>query len=148
MPDDVAARMTQLDLAYFRRTGKHLTITSGTRDATRQAKAMYKMLELGADVLRLYRNKEAIREIKATYDTGRAARKPPEEIMTAMHDVIRRQIDRKVYLSAHLRAGAVDIRNRDMTAADKKAFLAIVAEAGGITALEETAPPHFHLEVD
>ncbi|EYF00444.1 hypothetical protein [Chondromyces apiculatus] len=148
MPDDVASRMLQIDAAYFRRTGKHLTITSGTRDASRQAKAMVKMLKLGADVMRLYRNKEAVREIKAAYDAGRAARRPEGEIVTSVYGVLRRQIERKVYLSAHLRAGAVDVRNRDMTAADKKAFAATVAEAGGVSLLEETAPPHFHLEVD
>src|SRR5262245_6178350 len=36
----VAARVEQVDEAYFGKTGKRLVITSGTRDAARQAKAM------------------------------------------------------------------------------------------------------------
>jgi len=144
----VAGRVAQLDAAYARRTRKHLTVTSGTRDAARQARAMYKMLRLGADVLRLYRNKEAVREIKEAYDAGRAAGKPADDVVAAMYAVLRAQIDRGVYISAHLRAGAVDIRSRDMSDADRKAFTAAVAEVGGVYMLEESAPPHFHLQID
>lgn len=142
----VVAKMNQLDEAYFRKTGEHIVITSGTRDAALQAKAMYKMIKLGADIVRLYRNKGAAREIKQAYDAG--VGKPVGEVVAAMHAVIQDQIDRGVFISAHLRAGAVDVRNRSMSAGDKKAFTKSAAEIGGVTLLEETKPPHFHLQVE
>lgn len=148
LPDPVADKVDAIDEAYFRRTGKHVTVTSGTRDAARQAKAMYKMLRLGGDPMQLYRNKEAAREIKQAYERARGARKEPDDVVAAMHEVIKSQIARGVYISAHLRAGAVDVRNRDMSSADKKAFVAAVNEAKGVTLLEESAPPHWHLQVD
>mgnify|MGYP000116621815 CR=1 FL=1 len=148
LADRIASRISALDDAFARRTGKHLTITSGSRDASRQAKAMYKMLRLGGDIVRLYRNKEAAREIKETYDERRASRRSGGEIVEAIYATLKRQIDRGVFISAHLRAGAVDVRNRDMSAAEKKAFAAAVAEIGGVSLLEETTPPHFHLEVE
>jgi hypothetical protein len=148
LSDPVAARVAAIDAEYARRTGKHLTVTSGTRDAARQAKAMYKMMRLGGDIVRLYRNKDAAREIKDAHDAARSAGKPEGGVVGAMHAVIQGQIERGVYISAHLRAGAVDIRNRDMSAAEKKAFLAATAEAGGVRLLEETTPPHYHLQVE
>jgi len=148
LADAVSDKVEAIDDAYFRRTGKHVTVTSGTRDASRQAKAMYKMLRLGGDVLKLYRNKDAAREIKRAYDAGRAAGKAPDDVVSSMYSVLQSQIARGVYISAHLRAGAVDIRSRDMSSAEKRAFVAAVADARGVTLLEESTPPHFHLQVD
>jgi len=148
LADAVADKVDAIDDAYARRTGKHLTVTSGTRDPARQAKAMYKMLRLGGDPIRLYRNKEAAREIKRAYDEARAAGKSPDAVVGAMHGVIEGQITRGVYISAHLRAGAVDIRSRDMSKSQKKAFVAAVAEVKNVSLLEESTPPHFHLQID
>jgi hypothetical protein len=69
-------------------------------------------------------------------------------VIAAMADVIRLQMERGIFISAHLRAGAVDIRNRDMTPAEKHSFLEAVTEVGGATALEESRPPHYHLQID
>jgi hypothetical protein len=143
---DAAAALERIDDAYYKKTGQRLVITSGTRDAARQAKAMYKMIRLGADITGLYRNKTAAREIKAAYT--RSAGKPAEAVVMAMYDTIRDQIDRGVYISAHLRAGAVDIRNRTMSPSQKKAFEQSVAEVGGASLLEETKPPHYHLQLE
>jgi hypothetical protein len=148
LADAVVDKVDAIDDAYFRKTGKHITVTSGTRDAARQAKAMYKMLRLGGDIVRLYRNKEAAREIKQAYDTGRAAGRSQDQVVASMYSVIQRQIARGVYISAHLRAGAVDIRSRDMSGADKRAFSAVVADERGTSLLEESTPPHFHLQID
>lgn len=148
LADAVADRVDAIDDAYAKRSGKHVTVTSGTRDAARQAKAMYKMLRLGGDPVRLYRNKEAAREVKQAYETARAAGKPQDDVVAAMYDVLRAQIARGVYISAHLRAGAVDIRSRDMSPADRKAFLAAVSGVSGVSLLEESTPPHFHLQIE
>jgi hypothetical protein len=145
---EAAAALERIDDAYHKRTGQRLVITSGTRDAARQAKAMYKMIRLGADITGLYRNKAAAREIKAAYTKASAAGRPADAVVMAMYDTIRDQIGRGVYISAHLRAGAVDIRNRSMSASQKRAFEQSVAEVGGASLLEETKPPHYHLQLE
>jgi hypothetical protein len=145
---EAAAALERIDDAYYKRTGQRLVITSGTRDAARQAKAMYKMIRLGADITNLYRNKAAAREIKAAYTKASSAGRPADAVVMAMYDTIRDQIGRGVYISAHLRAGAVDIRNRGMSASQKRAFEQSVAEVGGASLLEETKPPHYHLQLE
>lgn len=148
LPGPVADRVDEIDDAYFRRTGKHLTVTSGRRGAVQQAKAMYKMMHLGGDPLRLYRNKEAAREIKRAYERARAAKKSPDDVVGEIHEVIQKQIAQGIYISAHLRAGAVDIRSRDLTRAEKKNFTKAVADSKDVQMLEEFTPPHFHLQID
>lgn len=144
----VAEKVAEIASAYFRRTGKELVVTSGTRDPARQAEAMHELFRHGADVLGLYKDKTAAREIKSAYEEGRSAEHPPEATIAALERVIRAQIDRGVFISAHLREGAVDIRNRDMTPAEKRAFLEGVDEVGGVFTLEESRPPHYHLQID
>jgi len=148
LADAAREKVDAIDAAYAKRTGKHVTVTSGTRDASRQAKAMYKMLRLGGDPTRLYRNKEAAREITQAYERARAAGKAPDDVVASMYSVLQAQIARGVYISAHLRAGAVDIRSRDMSASERRAFAAAVAEAKGTSLLEESTPPHFHLQIE
>jgi hypothetical protein len=148
LPPPVQQKVALLALAFFRQTGKELVITSGTRDAAEQAEAMHDLFRLGADVMGLYKNKPAAREIQRAYQVGSASGRPASVVIAAMAEVIRLQIERGTFISAHLRAGAFDVRNKDMTPADKRAFLEAVAEAGSVTALEESRPPHFHLQVD
>ncbi|EYF07964.1 Very large tegument protein [Chondromyces apiculatus DSM 436] len=148
LPPGVKEKVTRIADGYFRRTGKPLVVTSGVRDAVSQADAMYDLFRLGADVDTLYRNKGALREIQRAYNAGRAASRPEGVVVAAMGEVIRRQVESGVYISAHLRSGAVDVRNRDMSLSEKRALLDAVLEVGGVTALEETRPPHYHLQVD
>ncbi|XXX82760.1 hypothetical protein WMF30_28930 [Sorangium sp. So ce134] len=144
----VEQKVAEIACAYHRRTGKELVITSGTRDPARQAEAMHDLFRHGADVLGLYRDKAAAREIKSAYEEGLSDDLPSEAVIAALERVIRAQIDRGVFISAHLREGAVDIRNRDMTPAQKRAFIEGVDEVGGVLALEESRPPHYHLQID
>ncbi|MGK4004258.1 hypothetical protein WMF31_16610 [Sorangium sp. So ce1036] len=144
----VEQKVAEIADAYFRRTGKEIVVTSGTRDPARQAEAMLDLFRHGADVLGLYRDKTAAREILSAYEEARSAGLPPGAVTAAIEEVIRSQVERGVFISAHLREGAVDIRNRDMTSAEKRAFLDGVEEVGGVFALEESRPPHFHLQVD
>ncbi|WP_434044465.1 MULTISPECIES: hypothetical protein [Sorangium] len=146
LPAKIAAKLEQIDRAYARRTREHLVITSGTRDANRQARAMFTKLRLGEDLLQLYRNKAAVREIKKAYQAN--ASKPPEQAVAAMEAVIQDQIDRGIYISAHLRRGAVDVRNRTMSSKEKRAFLESAAEVGGVLVIDESTPPHYHLQID
>ncbi len=144
----VADKVDEIDDAYFRRTGKHLTVTSGTRDVAAQARAMYKMMRLGGDPMRLYRNKEAAREVKRAYEQARASRKSPDDVVSDVYSVLQKQVARGVYISAHLRAGAVDVRSRDLSRAEKKHFTTSVAGMKDVQMLEEFTPPHFHLQID
>lgn len=144
----VEEKVAEIAELYFQRTGKELVVTSGTRDPARQAEAMHDLFRHGADVLGLYRDKAAAREIKRAYDEGVAADLPADARIEAIEQVIRAQMERGVFISAHLREGAVDIRNRDMTPVEKRAFLDGVEEVGGVLALEESRPPHYHLQID
>jgi hypothetical protein len=146
LSEEVAAKVARIDEAFARRTREHLVITSGQRDSARQAKAMFKMLDLGADIMRLYRNKAAAREILGVYEADRG--KDPSVIVSAMHAVIKDQMARGIYISAHLRDGAVDVRSRAMSAAERQAFVKAVGEVGGVSLLEESKPPHYHLQIE
>ncbi|MGK3968600.1 hypothetical protein WMF38_31010 [Sorangium sp. So ce118] len=146
LPAKIAAKLEQIDRGYARRTREHLVITSGTRDANRQARAMFTKLRLGEDLLQLYRNKAAVQEIKKAYQAS--SRKPPEQVVAAMEAVIQDQIDRGIYVSAHLRRGAVDVRNRTMSSKERRAFVESAAEVEGVLVIEETTPPHYHLQID
>ena len=145
---EVESKLARIAEAYFRRTGKPLVLTSGTRDAERQAQAMYEVLRLGGDIVRLYRNKVAARELKRTYDLARLQSRSPGETVEALAAALRAQMERGVYVSAHLRAGAVDVRSYDMSPADRRAFVDGAREVGGAEVIEESAPPHFHLQLE
>ena len=138
--------LEKLDAAYFKKTGAHLVITSGTRDPARQAKAMYKTMKLGTDILKLYKNRPAAQEIKNAYD--KFVHRGSEKTIEAIYQVLKDQMDRGVYISAHLKAGAVDVRNRTMSRAQKKAFEKSVIADGSFSFIEESKPPHFHLELE
>jgi hypothetical protein len=145
----VAARLTQLDDEFSRRTkGHHLTVVSGTRDPARQARAMYQVLRHGGNLRTLYEDRDAALEIQQAHDRAEAAGKPPSEVIAAMQAVLQGQVDHGVYISAHLRAGAVDIRNTSMSASERRAFRSLAQDAAGVRLLEEQHPPHFHLQID
>ena len=145
----VAARLARLDDEFARRTrGRHLIIVSGTRDSMRQARAMFDVMRHGGNLLKLYEDRDSALEVKQAHDRAVAARRPTSEVIAAMQGALRAQIERGVYLSAHLRAGAVDVRSTTMSAADRKMFKAIVQDADDIRLLEEQHPPHFHLQID
>ena len=145
---DVERKVALIAESYRRRTGKTLVLTSGTRDVARQAEAMHELLRLGADLSRIYKNRDAVKEVTAAYQRARAERRPPRAAIEAVAAVLREQMQRGVYVSAHLRAGAVDVRSRGMSASDKRAFVAGVEEVGGAEVIEEVTPPHFHVELE
>lgn len=143
----VESKVAAIADAYHRRTTKDIVVTSGTRSAAEQAQAMYDKLELGDDIVKLYGSKKRVKQIKKAYDDGKAAAKSAPEIKADMTAVINQQIADGAYISKHLRAGAVDIRSRDMSATEKTAFRESVAEVGGMSVILETKPPHFHLQM-
>ncbi len=141
---NVEAKVQEIAARYHAKTGKRLTVTSGTRSPMAQAKAMHTKLELGDNVIGLYANKGAIREIVAAYEGESGAMAQ----VAAMAATIEKQQADGVYISRHMREGAVDFRSRDMNASDKRALRDAIEQVSGVdTFIEEHKPPHFHLEV-
>jgi hypothetical protein len=138
---------------YHRRTGADLTLTDGNRTPADQAARMYYRLThpdgVHADPLWDYRNRRAVEQIRRAYRNAVAAGKTPAEVQQAMTDVIQQQVDSRppTYVSAHLREGGVDIRLRDMTAAQRQAFRDSVTATGEFTVHQEGNPPHWHLQL-
>lgn len=143
----VERRLSSVADAYHRRAQRGLTVTSGTRDAEAQARAMHVKLELGDDVVKLYRDRPEVHEIIAAYDAARRENRNAADVRRAMAETIRAQVARGDYISNHLRAGAVDIRSRDMTARHKDHLRAAAREIPGVSLYEERLPPHFHMQV-
>lgn len=143
----VTDKLEQLATRYETRTGKKFVVTSGTRDPEDQAEAIYDKLVLGDDILRLYRDKSAAQELKRIYATARGANKPRAATLVELASAIRGQMKRGIFISAHLRAGAADVRSHDMTVSEKRVFVDAVNQVGGLRVLHETTPPHFHLQL-
>lgn len=131
---------------FHRRTGRGIVITSGTRNAYEQARAMYEKLRLGQRLTSIYLDYDAAAEIQAAYDAHRRRGRAP--CVNAMARVIERQIARGRYISRHLRESAVDVRSRDMTPRERRIFEQVVATFERVSLLYEGTPPHFHLQLD
>jgi hypothetical protein len=148
VPFKVERLVDEIARAHYASTHHRLTITSGSRGPDKQARAMFDKLELGDNILALYRDQQSAREIKAAYDAGKKAGTSAGEIVAAMTAVIQAQVDRGVYISRHLRDEAVDVRISDMGPDEAADFRRQVAKSELIAVgLEETQPPHFHLEL-
>ena len=145
---DVERRMARLARHYKKAPGRQLVITSGTRTPAEQAAAMYRKLRRGRNLLRLYRRTGLAREVIRAYRKARRKRLGWRAPQKAMARVLQAQLDRGEHLSLHLRAGAVDVRSRNLTRRQKRIFRRLVRKDREIEFVkEERYPPHFHLEV-
>lgn len=143
----VADVVRRIDEEYSRRTNTHLHVTSGTRTARSQAEAMYVKLN-GGDSLAVYANQAAVTEIRTAYRNGTAARRSRDQTISDMEAVITSQIGRGVFISGHLRAGAVDLRSRDMSQSQQTSLREAVTTVGNVIMIYERTPPHFHLQIN
>jgi len=120
--------------ALGRKVPFDLVVTSGVRTPERQAAAMFTKIELGEDLTKLYKNRQFAEDVTAAYpDLEQAA-----EIV-------------QVYAAAgggstHLRGKGIDLRTRNLTAAQRAELIQAV-EALGQYALYEPTPPHLHIEL-
>ncbi len=144
----VETKLNALADAFQRRSGRSFVVTSGTRGPEDQADVFVAKLEAGDDVLKLYRDKNAVLELKRLHDLGRAAGRPRAMVVAQIAAAIKAQMRRGVFISAHLRAGAADVRSTTMTGTDRRHFVDAAREVGGVSILVETIPPHFHLQLD
>ena len=95
----------------------------------------------------LYKKRELAEEIRQTYLAARRRGKRAAEIIAAMTATIEDQVRRGLYVSAHLKRVAVDVRSYDMPRRVRRALQRAVASFEGMSLLREKRPPHFHLEV-
>ena len=149
LPMEIELAVARLADRFYSRARCPLVITSGPRTPESQAFAMYLKINQGASLRGLYRKTEAAQEIRKAYDAGRRARKKHGPIIADMAEVIRQQMARGVYISPHLKGGAVDIRSRTLNRRAKIALQDAVARFRGMRLIrEEKIPPHFHLEIN
>ena len=147
LDDTSRERLERIAQRYFEATRRRLVVTGGTRTAERQAELMLEKLAHGEDIVALYENKAAVTEIRNVYRDRASVRQPKKQLIHAMRDVITAQMARGVYVSRHLKAGAADVRSRDLKAPQEAAFRRAVADEPGVILLDEraSAEPHLHL---
>lgn len=149
LSEEGIAKLERIAARYHKATRRHLVVTGGTRTPGRQAELMLEKLAHGDDILKVYENKQAATEIRDAYRAAVAAAMPKKKIVRALREVIEAQIARGIYVSKHLRSGAIDVRSRGMSAAEERALRAAVAEEPEASLLDERggAEPHFHLNL-
>jgi hypothetical protein len=147
LDDTSSERLARIARRYFEATRRRLVVTGGTRTPERQAELMLEKLAHGDDLVALYENKAAVTEIRNIYRESAGARQPKKQLIRAIRDAIVAQMEKGIYISRHLKAGAADVRSRDFKAAQEAAFRAAVADEPGVVLVDERsgAEPHLHL---
>jgi hypothetical protein len=144
-----AQRLKRIAARYFKATRKRLVVTGGTRSPLRQAQLVYEKLKHGEDILALYENKGAATELRAAYRDAVAKGLKRKATIRAIREAIDAQIAQGIYISKHLRSGAVDVRSWNMSAAQEKALRDAVKQEPGASLQDERegVEPHFHLNL-
>jgi uncharacterized protein YcbK (DUF882 family) len=139
MTEELRPRLETLAARYFERTGQTLHVTSGYRPPSRQASAMFDLIERRGEnyVRNLYANKGAVDEVLGAYRSNRGNRAAAVAEMTR---VIEGQVGRGTYISSHLRSRALDFS----TGANFNVLREIVGEMGGRIINESD---HYHVEL-
>ncbi len=144
----VEDKLSAMAASFRKRSGKTFVVTSGTRAPDSQAGIIFAKLSRGEDLSRLYKDKSAVAELKRVFDDAKAAKRSRDATIAELAAAIRAQMKRGIFVSAHLRAGAADIRSTTMDAADKKIFVDVAREVGGVSVMHEASPPHFHIQLE
>ncbi|HVE56081.1 MAG TPA: peptidoglycan-binding protein [Pyrinomonadaceae bacterium] len=139
MTDALRPQLQTLADRYHARTGNNLHITSGYRPPSRQASAMYDLIQAhGTGYVRnLYANKTAVDQILSAYRNNGGSR---ADAVAAMTRTISNQVGHGTYISDHLRSQALDIS----TGANFSVLSEIVRGMGGSILNEGN---HFHIEL-
>lgn len=151
LSEEAIGVLDKIGVEYNKKIGKKFNVNSGTRDAYRQAAAMY--VKYGKDkTFSEYGNRAAINEILAAIKNAQAAGKTGNAVVQAMADAIQNQIGRNIFISNHLKAGCIDIAVnaspgvQAMSAAERKAMIETAIKVTGGQAFYETNPPHIHIQ--
>jgi hypothetical protein len=143
-------RLKRIAARYFKATRKRLVVTGGTRSPLRQAQLVYDKLKHGDDIVALYEHRAAAIELRAAYRDALARGLKRKATIRAIREAIDAQIARGIYISRHLRSGAVDVRSWNMEGALEKALREAVKQEPGASLMDERdgAEPHFHLNLN
>jgi hypothetical protein len=149
LTDTNAERLKRIAARYFRATHKRLVVTGGTRTPQRQAQLMLAKLKRGEDIVAHYENTQAALEIRDVYRDGTSRRLTRKQMIRAIKSTISAQIERGVFVSKHLHAGAVDVRSWNMEGDLEQALREAVKQEPGVTLMDEREgpEPHFHLNL-
>ena len=140
----ILAKVKRIADKYYAKAKRKITVTSGTRSAKAQAKAMYGKLAAGGS-MSIYKDKASAKDVKNAYSDGKKAEESKAQIVKRMAKVIEGQVKKGKYLSKHLRAGAIDVRSRDMSSKEKEYFRQAMKGVAKSFILEKK-PPHWHLQ--
>ena len=127
------------ELVFFlenlvRRIPFDIVVTSGIRTPKKQALAMFKKIELGDDLIKIYRDDTFAQSIIDAYPDIDAATEIVERYAAAGGG------------SSHLRGEGLDLRTRDKTPEQIEIMKKAVEDMGEF-ALVETKPPHLHITI-
>ena len=139
----VTARLATIANRFAAATGRDLVVTSGSRTANSQARAMYDRFQLGETGG--YSNPQANSEILLVYRAGMSAGRSQEQIVADMTNVIQGQMARGILISGHLSDRACDVRSRDLSS-DQVRQLMEISRAQGAVPILEGSPPHVHIQ--
>jgi len=134
MSSDARATLKRIADEYHARTGGDLYITSGTRTPKRQPEAMYDNLASHRNQNPAYRDQRSFNEIKAVCELGVWQHWGQSKTVDKMTGVIQGQIARGRYISPHLWGNGVDVRMRDMSQDEKRAFERAIDDILGLDA--------------
>jgi hypothetical protein len=109
-------------------------VTSGTRSARQQAQAMFTKIELGDNLIAIYKDDVFAQKIIDAYPSLSTATKIVEEYAESGGG------------STHLRGLGVDIRTRNLTQEQIQKIVKVSKDLGA-SPLVETTPPHIHISV-
>lgn len=107
LSEPVIAKANTLSDSVRSATGYRIVVTSGRRNESRQASAMYNNYAEGHPPG--YANQAAEHEIHQAYGRGQKAGKSRGQIISEMTDVLRGQARRGIFISRHMLSGAIDI---------------------------------------
>ena len=130
LSDDVKYFLDQL----VSRLQFDIVVTSGTRTPRQQALAMFNKIDLGDDLIAIYKDDAFAQAIIDVYPNIDKATDIVAEYAANGGG------------SSHLRGLGVDIRSRDLTRAQIQAVVQVAEELGASTLVEST-PPHIHIQV-
>lgn len=149
LTEKAAERLLEIARRFHGETGRKLVVTGGERNAARQAELMYKKLDNGEDLEKLYARDDLVRPIVAAYERGKEDRKSKKHTLRQMTKVIQSQVDQKQYVSRHLAFTAADVRSRDMSPETVSTFKSVVKAVPGVVLIDErkSAAPCFHLSM-
>ena len=134
LSSDARAKLRRIADEYYERTGRDLYITSGSCTPKKQVEVMYDNFANHRNQNPPYRDRLSFKEIEAVYDLGMRQSWGRTRTIEAMTSIIENQIAHGRYIPRHLRGEGVDVRIRDMTLYEKRAFEKAVDHILGLDA--------------